>query len=147
MRPRSRSAAGRSLCSKHLWANPERRTDNPASPTLDAVDIVVAGPVLPTEDTVALGANASGFEAYSYASQVPLFIDFSNPLGSSPDPIADVTLLIGYTNQPFYDISVTGEADAPQVAPAPVLGSGLSGSAVLAVLLFAGRAKLRFRQA
>jgi hypothetical protein len=32
-------------------------------------------------------------------------------------------------------------------APAPILGTGLSGLAVLAIFLLAGRTKLRFRQA
>jgi hypothetical protein len=120
-------------------------TFDPTGPTLDAVDITIAGTVDPgiidTVDTVGTDRFYVGIGAFG---SLKFNFQFSSPLGDAPDPLT----VIGDDYPVGYGVAgaITGEADPLQAAPAPVLGSGLSGLAVLAIFLLAGRAKLRFRQ-
>lgn len=98
-------------------------TFDPTGPTLDAVDITVAGgvccageyktPLAATSDSIAMTAIVGSFTDV-------LILTFSNPLGSTPDPLSryHVTEGTAIINQSLP--LVTGTADPTNAVPEPV---------------------------
>ena len=103
-------------------------------------------------NSTALGFSLSSSDPFTGSSSDPftgpISFYFDSPLGNSPDPLTSVVLA---TINPSGLTAVAVEGEAfPLAAPAPLLGSGLSGlvsGLAVALFLLTGRAKLRWRQA
>ena len=111
--------------------------------------IIVSGTVDSGAFTIFNNSTALGFSLSSSDPFTgPISFYFDGPLGNSPDPLTSVVLAT-INSSGLTAVAVEGEA-FPLAAPAPLLGSGLSGlvsGLAVALFLLTGRAKLRWRQA
>ena len=98
-------------------------TFDPAGPTLDAVDILVSGPVFPTRVTTPLSATITVLSTTVLSTLASdgfnWVFDFSLPLPQTPDPLTFVDI----NNVGLGSTSVTGDAvPTPEPSGLALLG-------------------------